>query len=635
MVAKIMRRLLSEYSSGVSHLSKCPEKHGHSGLFNFLILLIILMVTLLISSCPTENISQEYKSGNIIVQILDAHEYNGKQFICYVFNEDNSVTDLSGALGCGLFPGTIYNGRAEVEICEINNSENSFTFTGGRRYLVYGFIDADGNGSISEGDSASRPDFTVLIDGETIVTFYYPSDFALVRPEPGARIEITRGDVLLQPGVVCLFGSVVIDSLNLFTFTISNPGDEPLNLTGGLDLVNISGTDKDYFLVVEDPETVISAYGSTQFTVEFSPLTISSRSADISIDHNGLEESPFFFSLNGVGIIPTARIPVTGITSSQSAGDDGDIQWGVTWPATRFNNNSDGTLTDALTGLMWQQTPSTATRTWENTLTYVDTVATAGHTDWRLPNVNELSSLLNANTYDSESWLEGFGFINIQEDYYWSSTTFAPDNDYAWGVDFGPGSMGTGCIQDLRKTGEPRPIIGGLILFRAWCVRSSGGGVVALAQTGQTTSYTPGDDSDLQYGVDWPAIRFVNNGNGTITDALTGLMWEQSPIGSIVTWNTAVAGAANCSKAGYTDWRLPNRSELRSLCNYGQTNSVNWLNGKDFNSIYSFYYWTSTPYPAGTDHAWIIFMTQCQVLLEYKVPSSQFWKPAWYVRGGG
>ena len=70
MAAKIMRRLLSEYSSGVSHLSKCPGKHAHSGLYNFLIILVILMVTLLISSCPNENISQEYKSGNIIVQIL-------------------------------------------------------------------------------------------------------------------------------------------------------------------------------------------------------------------------------------------------------------------------------------------------------------------------------------------------------------------------------------------------------------------------------------------------------------------------------------------------------------------------------------------------------------------------------------
>ena len=106
-----------------------------------------------------------------------------------------------------------------------------------------------------------------------------------------------------------------------------------------------------------------------------------------------------------------------------------------------------------------------------------------------------------------------------------------------------------------------------------------------LLKTGQTTSYGSGTDGDLQLGV---AHGFVDNGDGTITDTKTGLMWEKkSDDGSIhdkdntYTWstgapwnNTGTAFTAFLATlnagggfAGYTDWRLPNRKELESLTN--------------------------------------------------------------------
>jgi len=59
-----------------------------------------------------------------------------------------------------------------------------------------------------------------------------------------------------------------------------------------------------------------------------------------------------------------------------------------------------------------------------------------------------------------------------------------------------------------------------------------------LPQTGQTTSYLPGDDGDLQMGVPWPIPRFIDHGDGTITDRLTGLMWTQNAqqIPGTMTW---------------------------------------------------------------------------------------------------
>jgi Protein of unknown function (DUF1566) len=95
-------------------------------------------------------------------------------------------------------------------------------------------------------------------------------------------------------------------------------------------------------------------------------------------------------------------------------------------------------------------------------------------------------------------------------------------------------------------------------------------------ETGQTTSYVTGDDGAYRYG---DAQSYTDNGNGTITDDKTGLMWEKlSDDGSIhdlhntYTWQgafTSKIAALNVgSFAGHSDWRLPNVNELQSLVDY-------------------------------------------------------------------
>jgi hypothetical protein len=94
--------------------------------------------------------------------------------------------------------------------------------------------------------------------------------------------------------------------------------------------------------------------------------------------------------------------------------------------------------------------------------------------------------------------------------------------------------------------------------------------------TGQTTSYAAGDDGDIQAGA---ALSYTDNGNGTITDNNTGLMWEKkSDDGTIhnqhttYTWANAfavhIAGLNTANFAGHNDWRLPNAKELMSIVNY-------------------------------------------------------------------
>ena len=627
---------VSERTSCPPHLSTRPEHRTRSTQrIRWSAIAVAAVALLLLTGCPPGGDPPLYSDGTIVIQVLNAYDYETGNLIGYVFPAGHSVADLDGALGCGVFPGSVWDGQAEVEICDGTGAVTMFS--GGTEYLAYGFLDGDGDGQITEGDSMLDAGHSVFVDGDMIVTLHYPADFTTILPDPGPRIEVTMGDVATVPSPTVPFGSAPLAVSNPVVFTISNPGDEPLELTGVPGPVAITGLDAGQFLLTLEPATTVAAGAATMFTVDFTPGSDGPKTAEISIAHNGLSASPFLLSLTGTGISPPARIPATGATASHAVGDDGDLERGVAWLATRFSVPVDGTITDSLSGLMWQQTPSGTTRTWADTMTYVATVATGGHTDWRLPNIHELASLLNASTYDNEGWLEGAGFTNLQEDYYWSSTTLAADTDYAWAVDLGPvslsGTWGHGCIEDLRKTGEYNQT-NQLVLFRAWCVRDGGSGTIALPKTGQTTSQTTGDDGDLERGVEWPSPRFIDNGNGTVTDALTGLMWDQSPGGPTVTWATAVANAADQTTAGYSDWRLPNRWELRSLIDFGITNTAAWLNGLEFDSIYEFHYWTSTPYPAGSDYTWITFMTQGQTLWEYKVPGSGFWKPVWYVRGG-
>ncbi len=114
----------------------------------------------------------------------------------------------------------------------------------------------------------------------------------------------------------------------------------------------------------------------------------------------------------------------------------------------------------------------------------------------------------------------------------------------------------------------------------AACTGSAG----ALVATGQTTSYGPGSDGDIQAG----RVRsYIDNGDGTITDNVTGLMWEKKSYdGSIHSWNRAFTwgfenppytmngtmvtnflATLNSGEgfAGYTDWRIPNLVEMESL----------------------------------------------------------------------
>jgi len=160
------------------------------------------------------------------------------------------------------------------------------------------------------------------------------------------------------------------------------------------------------------------------------------------------------------GVPKTGQTPTVPLNPAP-AGSDGALEEGVAWPNPRFTDNSDSTVTDNLTGLMWGQVADAGgEREWYiaaggtyPALAYCNDLGLGGHSDWRLPNVKELGSLIDSafvnpalsNAAGDEKWTTGDAFTGVRSvkdsDYYWSSTTAANDTRYAWVVHFYSGSV--------------------------------------------------------------------------------------------------------------------------------------------------------------------------------------------------
>jgi hypothetical protein len=120
------------------------------------------------------------------------------------------------------------------------------------------------------------------------------------------------------------------------------------------------------------------------------------------------------------------------------------------------------------------------------------------------------------------------------------------------------------------------------------------------------------------------AQRFVDNGNGTVTDTVTGLMWtkDANPIGKR-NWHDAMAACGTFSISGIGGWRLPSNNELAALYHAIQ-------GGHPFIGVQSSNYWSSTTNADGDIHAWVVFMGNGHV---FSAPK-HFTYQAWPVRAG-
>lgn len=128
--------------------------------------------------------------------------------------------------------------------------------------------------------------------------------------------------------------------------------------------------------------------------------------------------------------------------------------------ATRFKLVLDGAAAlDKETGLVWEKSPDTTTRTWTSAFSYCYQRQVGGRKGWRLPTIEELASLVDT-SQSNPALPAGHPFTNVQSNFYWSSTTYASSTSVAWGVDFYSGSVSL----SVKGSG-----------YYVWCVRGGYG----------------------------------------------------------------------------------------------------------------------------------------------------------------
>ncbi|MEO5360533.1 MAG: DUF1566 domain-containing protein [Nitrospirota bacterium] len=287
-----------------------------------------------------------------------------------------------------------------------------------------------------------------------------------------------------------------------------------------------------------------------------------------------------------------------------------DAQFKGTQPA--YIISSDGlSVYDGNTGLLWQRspdvngdgTPATADKlTWAQASARpaaLNAVKYGGYSDWRLPSIKELYSLINFAGTDPSGYTGTdpsvlTPFINtayfkfaygdpasgerIIDSQYASNTVFTVSTDASgtakvFGVNFADGRIKG---YDLSAPGTTEKT------FFVQCVRGN-------------TNYGKND--------------FLDNNDGTVTDRATGLMWSRADSGTGMLWQDALSWAQTKNSArylGYNDWRLPNAKELQGIVNYGNAPDYNGKPAVDttYFSVTSIvnengdadypYYWTST-----------------------------------------
>lgn len=269
-----------------------------------------------------------------------------------------------------------------------------------------------------------------------------------------------------------------------------------------------------------------------------------------------------------------------------------DAQYSGNQPS--YTDNLDGTITDNVTGLMWQQAMGEKI-SFDESFIKADSLSLAGFPDWRVPTIKELYSLIlftgqvkgataisffiDTNYFDQPLGNLDLGEREIDAQT-WTSTEYVgrtmQNDETVFGVNFVDGR-----IKGYPKY-KPSTSDANKMYFRM--VRGN-----------------------EQYGKN----NFVDNKDSTISDFSTGLMWQKGDDGIARDWEESLSYAENSEFAEYDNWRLPNAKELQSIVDYTRspqtTNSpaidpifeTTEINDPDGNPGHYPFFWTGTTHLDG------------------------------------
>ncbi|MBR4531617.1 DUF1566 domain-containing protein [bacterium] len=214
-------------------------------------------------------------------------------------------------------------------------------------------------------------------------------------------------------------------------------------------------------------------------------------------------------------------------------------------------------------GLEWLYRIPETKYLWEDALNYCDDLNYGNKTDWRLPTRYELWTILDLAYMNMKGVNINYfpDIYNLKNERLWTSEEY--DEDKAFIV-----NMWDGYFFDYSKDSEYSD-------YNIICVRGN----------------------ELQKG------SFTDNGDETVTDSTTGLVWQKSYVNK--TWENALSYCEGLELAGHTDWRLPNKNELESLINHDKRYPAS-----DFPAMPSSgAFWSSTSYQGGSDAYYLEFGT--------------------------
>jgi len=241
---------------------------------------------------------------------------------------------------------------------------------------------------------------------------------------------------LTPPGSVTNTMYSLTDIYNLSAGTTTSEGTGIIETTPGT-IAETGKTLTEVYIAISTEIAKLSSIkitsGTTAFGITGSTSVINTGDATATI---GDIISPKTAYVNGVkltGIASAGGLPKTGQITEYQSGDDGTYQKGVS-VSPSFTDNTDGTVLDNSTGLMWKKCSegqsggdclggSATTKTWTQALTTCEADTTASFTDWRLPNIRELNSIVRYNVVNP--CIDQTSFPNTQTSSYWSSTTYA------------------------------------------------------------------------------------------------------------------------------------------------------------------------------------------------------------------
>lgn len=179
--------------------------------------------------------------------------------------------------------------------------------------------------------------------------------------------------------------------------------------------------------------------GVNIFGVNGDPNVVNTSSGNASADSIELDRTAWVDGIGLLGTRPVATLAKTGQTTVYRFGDDGMYQTGVVWggiyhPGPRFTDHGDGTVTDNLTGLMWTKNANIwGAVDWNTAVNNCEGYSLPGYSDWRLPNLRELQSLIDYKNYNP-ALPSGHPFTNVPLWSCWSATTYADVTTSAWTV---------------------------------------------------------------------------------------------------------------------------------------------------------------------------------------------------------